>query len=64
LSLGVPRQHFLLIPRRHAHHATEMARMIVDELLRVANSGCSAELFSYQTIDMFCREYGFDMVEW
>ena len=34
------------------------------ELLRVADDGCTAELFPYQTIDMLCREYGFDMVEW
>ena len=49
---------------RHSHHATEVARVIVDELLRVANTGCSAELFPYETIDMLCREYGFEMVEW
>ena len=49
---------------RHSRHATEIARVIVDELLQVANDGCSAELFPYQTIDMLCREYGFDMVEW
>ena len=49
---------------RHSRHATEIARVIVDELLRVADDGCSAELFPYQTIDMLCREYGFEMVEW
>ena len=48
---------------RHSHHATEVARVIVDELLQVANTG-SAELFPYETIDMLCREYGFEMVEW
>lgn len=49
---------------RHSRHATEIARVIVDELLLVANTGCSAELFPYETIDMLCREYGFEMVEW
>ena len=49
---------------RHSQHAAEIARVIVDELLRVADDGCTAELFPYQTIDMLCREYGFDMVEW
>ena len=49
---------------RHSRHATEIARVIVDELLQVANDGCSAELFPYETIDMLCREYGFEMMEW
>lgn len=51
-------------PSRHSRHAAEIARVIVDELLRVANDGCSAELFPYETIDMLCQEYGFEMVEW
>jgi hypothetical protein len=49
---------------RHSRHATEIARVIVDELLLVANDGCTAEHFPYETIDMLCREYGFEMVEW
>ena len=49
---------------RHSRHATEIARVIVDELLRVANDGCTAELFPYETIDMLCKEYGFEIAEW
>jgi len=49
---------------RHSRHAAEIARVIVDELLQVAQNGCTAELFPYQSIDMLCREYGFDRVEW
>lgn len=49
---------------RHSRHAAEIARVIVDKLLQVAQNGCTAEFFPYQTIDMLCREYGFDMVEW
>lgn len=48
----------------HSRHATEIARVIVDELLRVANDGCTAELFPYETIDMLCKEYGFEIAEW
>jgi hypothetical protein len=37
--------------------------VIVDELLRVADDGSSAELFPYETIDMLCKEYGFQTEE-
>ena len=49
---------------RHSRHAAEIARVIVDGLLQVARNSCTNELFPYKTIDMLCRECGFDMVEW
>ncbi len=49
---------------RHSQHASEIARIIVDELVHLGIDGCTAECFPYETVDMLCREYGFEMPAW
>ena len=44
----------------HSQHATEIVRAIVDGLAQLAEDGCTAECFPYETIDMLCKEYGFE----
>ena len=44
----------------HSRHAAEIARDIVDGLAQLAEDGCTAECFPYETIDMLCKEYGFE----
>ena len=44
----------------HSRHASEVARAIVDGLVQLAEDGCTAEYFPYETIDMLCYEYGFE----
>ena len=46
-------------PPHHSCHASEIARLIVDELAQLAKNGCVAQHFPYETIDMLCYEYGF-----
>lgn len=49
---------------RHSWHASEIARVLVDELVQLAAVGCTAECFPYETVDMLCKEYNFEMVDW
>ena len=44
----------------HSRHASEIARAVVDALVQLAEDGCTAEYFPYETIDMLCYEYGFE----
>ena len=44
----------------HSRHASETARAIVGELVKLVEDGCTAEYFPYETIDMLCYEYGFE----
>ena len=44
----------------HSRHASEIARSMVDALVQLAEDGCKAVYFPYETIDMLCYEYGFE----
>lgn len=50
--------------RRHSQHASEIAGIIVDELFHLGIDGCTAECFPYETVDMLCMEYNFEMPAW
>lgn len=45
----------------HSQHASEIVRIIVDELVHLGSDGCTAECFPYETVEMLCKEYNFEM---
>lgn len=61
------KDHTVIKPHRsepgtyHSQHASEIARIIVDELVHLGNAGSTAESFPYETIEMLCKEYNFKM---
>jgi hypothetical protein len=48
----------------HSQHASEIARIIVDELVHLGSDGCTAECFPYESVEMLCKEYSFEMAAW
>lgn len=45
----------------HSQHASEIVRIIVDELVHLGSDGCTAECSPYETVEMLCKEYNFEM---